>query len=77
MKILVTGSNGLLGQKLTALLQRDNSVQLIATAKGKSVIPITKGEFISDDVYVTENFNAGLSINHEQRKLSKTLNNLL
>jgi len=50
MKILVTGSNGLLGQKLTDLLQRDDAVQLIATAKGKSVIPITRGEFRSLDI---------------------------
>jgi dTDP-4-dehydrorhamnose reductase len=50
MKILVTGSNGLLGQKLTALLEQDNSIQLIATARGKSVIPIQKGEFHSLDI---------------------------
>jgi dTDP-4-dehydrorhamnose reductase len=50
MKILVTGSNGLLGQKLTALLQQDDKVTLIATARGKSVIPITKGKFISLDI---------------------------
>lgn len=45
MRILVTGSNGLLGQKLTALLQEDSTVQLIATARSASVIPIEKGEF--------------------------------
>ncbi|HEY3404198.1 MAG TPA: NAD(P)-dependent oxidoreductase [Ohtaekwangia sp.] len=50
MKILVTGSNGLLGQKLTALLQQDNTVHLIATARSKSVIPVTKGKFISLDI---------------------------
>src|SRR6187402_3313197 len=50
MKILFTGSNGLLGQKLTALLQEDNTIQLIATARGKSVIPLTKGKFISLDI---------------------------
>lgn len=50
MKILVTGSNGLLGQKLTALLQQDKSVQLIATARGKSVIPITNGEYHTLDI---------------------------
>lgn len=50
MKILVTGSNGLLGQKLTELLENDPSVTLIATARGKSVLPITKGEFHSLDI---------------------------
>ncbi len=45
MRILVTGSNGLLGQKLTALLQQDPTVQLIATARSASAVPIEKGEF--------------------------------
>ena len=45
MRILVTGSNGLLGQKLTELLETDNSVQLIATATRPSALPIIKGEF--------------------------------
>ncbi len=34
MKILVTGSNGLLGQKLTALLRRQAGVALVATSRG-------------------------------------------
>lgn len=34
MKILITGSNGLLGQKLVHLLKRDPEVDLIATARG-------------------------------------------
>lgn len=34
MKILVTGSNGLLGQKLTDLYKTQPNVQLIATARG-------------------------------------------
>ena len=45
MKILVTGSNGLLGQKLTELLEKDNAVHLIATAARPSALPMTKGEF--------------------------------
>lgn len=36
MKILVTGSNGLLGQKLTDLLKDDESVDLIATSRGEN-----------------------------------------
>ena len=34
MKILVTGSNGLLGQKLTDACRERNDIQLIATARG-------------------------------------------
>ena len=34
MKILLTGANGLLGQKLVALLHRAPGVELIATARG-------------------------------------------
>ena len=35
MKILVTGSNGLLGQKLMKLLVADGNVNIIAVARGK------------------------------------------
>lgn len=50
MRILVTGSNGLLGQKLTALLQQHDDIELIATARGESAIPILKGRFIPLDI---------------------------
>lgn len=50
MKILVTGSNGLLGQKLVTLLQQKENVELIATARSASVQPIKKGEFHLLDV---------------------------
>lgn len=36
MRILVTGSNGLLGQKLVQKLKADESVELIATARGEN-----------------------------------------
>ena len=36
MKILITGSNGLLGQKLLHKLRQDSSVELIATSKGEN-----------------------------------------
>ena len=36
MKILITGSNGLLGQKLLHKLRGDNNVELIATSKGEN-----------------------------------------
>ncbi|MBX2965741.1 MAG: SDR family oxidoreductase [Cyclobacteriaceae bacterium] len=45
MKILITGANGLLGQKLINLLQHQQNVQLIATAHRALILPLTKGEF--------------------------------
>lgn len=50
MKILVTGANGLLGQKLVTLLQLDKRIQLVATARGESVQKIQHGEFLKLDV---------------------------
>jgi|SRR5690349_3064527 len=50
MRILVTGSNGLLGQKLSQLLQEDNDVYLIATARGRSAVKIRRGEYHSMDI---------------------------
>jgi dTDP-4-dehydrorhamnose reductase len=38
-KILVTGSNGLLGQKLIGILKGKENIQLFATAKGKNRLP--------------------------------------
>lgn len=38
-KVLVTGANGLLGQKLIGLLRNDISVELIGTGKGASRLP--------------------------------------
>src|SRR5688572_15350645 len=50
MKILVTGSNGLLGQKLTSRLQTDKSVELIATSKRDSVVAIERGKLFEPDI---------------------------
>lgn len=50
MRILVTGSNGLLGQKLVTLLQHDKNVHLIATARGALTLPLTAGDFYSLDI---------------------------
>ncbi len=46
MNILVTGSNGLLGQKLTAMLDEDPDVTLIATARTSLKFPLKKGRFV-------------------------------
>lgn len=39
MKLLITGSNGLLGQKLVAALRNDPEVKLIATSRGEDRTP--------------------------------------
>ena len=53
MKILITGSNGLLGQKLVAVLRHDPDVQLIATSRGADRTPIPLGpQYRSMDITV-------------------------
>jgi dTDP-4-dehydrorhamnose reductase len=42
-RILITGSNGLLGQKLVDLLRNQSSIELIATARGNNRLPETEG----------------------------------
>jgi dTDP-4-dehydrorhamnose reductase len=43
MKILITGANGLLGQKLVGLLAQDAGVELVATARGENRLPFQEG----------------------------------
>ncbi len=50
MKILVTGANGLLGQKLCVLLAEDESIEVIATTRHKLNFDLTRGSFTSLDV---------------------------
>lgn len=42
-KILITGANGLLGQKLVGLLTKQPGVQLTATARGDNRLPYANG----------------------------------
>lgn len=50
-KILITGSNGLLGQKLVKLIHDKQEFELIATARGENRIIETKGfEYASMDI---------------------------
>ena len=44
MRILVTGSNGLLGQKLVVALREDHEVELIATSRGADRTPAPLGD---------------------------------
>jgi len=48
MKILVTGSNGLLGQKLLHKLRQDSSVELFATSKGENRVSEQNGYTYSE-----------------------------
>jgi dTDP-4-dehydrorhamnose reductase len=51
MKILITGSNGLLGQKLVQLITEQGKHALIATAQGKNRLPFNEGyDFESLDI---------------------------
>jgi dTDP-4-dehydrorhamnose reductase len=50
-RILITGSNGLLGQKLVKLLAGNPGIHTIATSKGNNRLPYTDGyDYISMDI---------------------------
>jgi len=55
-KVLITGSNGLLGQKLIALYLQDDTINLIATARGTNRYPIKDG-YIYTSLDVTDEKN--------------------
>lgn len=50
MKILVTGSNGLLGQKLSMLLLQDKNIHPVLTARSNPVLPVVRGDFSALDI---------------------------
>jgi dTDP-4-dehydrorhamnose reductase len=54
MKILITGSNGLLGQKLLHKLRNDSSFELIATSKGENRVSEKNG-YTYFDLDITNN----------------------
>lgn len=53
MKILVTGSNGLLGQKLVYKLKNDKTVSLIATARGENRL-VDKSGYTYESLDITK-----------------------
>lgn len=57
MRILVTGSHGLLGQKLTRLLEREPGVLLTATGRVQSRAGVISKDFTSLDVTREEEVN--------------------
>ncbi|MFT7029750.1 MAG: dTDP-4-dehydrorhamnose reductase [Marinoscillum sp.] len=50
MRILVTGANGLLGQKLVEYLAKDDSLEVIATGRGVNRVALGKYQYISSDL---------------------------
>lgn len=51
MKVLITGANGLLGQKLVELMTKDTTLEIIATARGANRLPSKEGySFTSMDI---------------------------
>ncbi|WP_310392360.1 SDR family oxidoreductase [Hymenobacter sp.] len=52
MKVLLTGSNGLLGQKLVALLRQQAAVEVVATSRGRNKLagPYPDLTFVNLDV---------------------------
>jgi dTDP-4-dehydrorhamnose reductase len=54
MKVLVTGANGLLGQKLCELLVQDSGIQLIATAK--EALKFNAGKSTADLLDITNSW---------------------
>lgn len=56
MKILITGSNGLLGQKLVYKLSADSDVTCIATARGENRL-IKKDGYLYETLDITNNNN--------------------
>jgi dTDP-4-dehydrorhamnose reductase len=56
-KILITGSNGLLGQKLVQLLSQKEGIQLIATAVGTDRLNTNTGNYVYESMDVTDSEN--------------------
>lgn len=59
MKVLITGSNGLLGQHLIPLFLQDGRYQVIATGRGPNRLPLQQGY-----VYEAVNLRDAASVNH-------------
>jgi dTDP-4-dehydrorhamnose reductase len=57
-RILITGANGLLGQKLVGLLLQQPHIELIATGRGENRLPVTEGYvYYSLDITRSEEVN--------------------
>lgn len=66
-KILVTGSNGLLGQKLTDLALADDGIALVATSRGENRHPIKDGyTYIDLDILESDRLEAVIAEHRPQ-----------
>ncbi len=54
MKILITGANGLLGQKLVKLIIDKGTDQLVATARGNNRLPYPEDSYVFDQMDITD-----------------------
>lgn len=54
MKILITGANGLLGQKLVKLILDGGKDELIATARGANRLPYPESNYSFDQLDITD-----------------------
>lgn len=54
MKILITGSNGLLGQKLVKLIVEKGEDELIATARGANRLPFSEEKYTYESMDITK-----------------------
>lgn len=61
MKVLITGANGLLGQKLSSLLDSTKGIDLITTARSPLAIHLKKGIFQLLDITNKEAVNRVIS----------------
>ena len=65
MKIFITGSNGLLGQKLTHLITQDPEFELIATSRGANRTKLKEG-YVYESLDITNKDEVGeLIFGHE------------
>lgn len=54
MKILISGANGLLGQKLVKLILDSGKDELIATARGDNRLPYPESSYLFDQLDITD-----------------------
>lgn len=54
MKVLITGSNGLLGQKIVKLILEKGQDELIATARGVNRLPYPESNYRFDQMDITD-----------------------
>ena len=66
MKILITGSNGLLGQKLVQLIIEKGVDELVATARGKNRLPYPEDKYVFDELDITNKHQVKTVISKHQ-----------